>query len=140
MSQRENTPSSPSLYVLRYIESDTMFHKVGSHLPIVEKIQITMRRPVRCGLVQTMGQRGRTTVRSYLTVNKAKWGHRECSQNDSLTPGSGVPSPMTVKQMKTSDVAAIRCSRVRVDSKGTALDAVPRGQITPFLEKVKMLL
>jgi hypothetical protein len=47
---------------------------------------------------------------------------------------------MTVKQMKTSDVAAIRCSRVRVDSKGTSLDAVPRGQIAPFLEKVKMLL
>ena len=57
-----------------------------------------------------------------------------------LTPGSGIPSPMTVKQMKTSDVAAIRCSRVRVDSKGTSLDAVPRGQITPFLEKVEMLL
>jgi hypothetical protein len=47
---------------------------------------------------------------------------------------------MTVKQMKTSDVAAIRCSRVRVDPKGTSLDAVPRRQITPFLEKVKMLL
>jgi hypothetical protein len=47
---------------------------------------------------------------------------------------------MTVKQMKTSDAAAIRCPRVRVDSKGTSLDAVPRGQIAPFLEKVKMLL
>jgi len=30
-----------------------------------------MRRPVRRGLVQTMGQRGRTTVCSYLIVNKA---------------------------------------------------------------------
>lgn len=47
---------------------------------------------------------------------------------------------MTMKQMKTSDVAAVRCSRVRVDPKGTSLDAVPWGQITPFLEKVKMFL
>ena len=47
---------------------------------------------------------------------------------------------MTMKQMKTSDVATIGCSRVRVDSKGTSLDAVPRGQIAPFLEKVEMLL
>jgi hypothetical protein len=62
------------------------------------------------------------------------------SDHFSLTPGSGIPSPMTVKQMKTSDVAAIRCPRVRVDSKGASLDAVPRRQITPFLEKVKMLL
>jgi hypothetical protein len=47
---------------------------------------------------------------------------------------------MTMKQMKTSDVAATRCSRVRVDSKGSSLDTVPRRQITPFLEKVEMLL
>jgi len=75
-----------------------------------------------------------------LSIRRRKSEHLECSQNDSLTPGSGIPSPMTVKQMKTSDVAAIRCSRIRVDSKGTSLDAVPRGQITPFLEKVEMLL
>jgi hypothetical protein len=51
-----------------------MFHKVASHLPIVEKIQITMRRPVRCGLVQTTGQSGWATVCSYLTANKVKIG------------------------------------------------------------------
>jgi hypothetical protein len=51
-----------------------MFDKVGLHLPIVEKIQVTLRRPVRCGLVQTMSQRGRTTICSYLTINKVKKG------------------------------------------------------------------
>jgi hypothetical protein len=49
-----------------------MFDKVGPHLPIVEEIQVALRRPVRCGLVQTMGQRGRTTICSYHTVNKIK--------------------------------------------------------------------
>ena len=47
-----------------------MFNRVSPHLPIVEKIQITLRRPVRCGLVQTAGQLGRTAVCSYLTVDK----------------------------------------------------------------------
>ena len=47
---------------------------------------------------------------------------------------------MTVKQMKTSDVAAIRCPRVRVDPKLASFDAVPRGQVSPFLEKIVMFL
>ena len=47
---------------------------------------------------------------------------------------------MAMKQMKTSDAAALRRTRVRVDPKGTSLDAVPGRQITPFLEEVEMLL
>jgi hypothetical protein len=41
--------------------------------------------------------------------------------------------------METSDAAALRRPRVRVDPKGAPLDAVPRRQVAPFLEKVEML-
>jgi len=88
-----------------------------------------------------MGQFGRTTVWSYLIVNQKEdeviWN---IPKNASLTPGSGIPSPMTMKQVKTSDAASIRCPRVRADPKRASLDAIPRGQITPLLENIEMFL
>jgi hypothetical protein len=46
--------------------------QAGPHLPIVEKIQITLSRPIRRGFIQTTGQPGRTTVCGYFITNKIK--------------------------------------------------------------------
>lgn len=62
------------------------------------------------------------------------------SRGASLTGGGGVPGPMAVEKMKTSDTAAIRCARVGVNAKAASLDTIPRRKVTPFLEKIKAFL
>jgi len=84
-----------------------------------------------------MSHVGRATIRGFFTNDE---NHLENYRDGPRTIRGGIPGPMAVEQMKASDLAALGCPGVRVDTKRPSLDTIPRRQVPPFLEKVKSFL